>query len=128
MTEMMLRHGMFGWTELLTTDVEAAKQFYAQLLGWEMEDNPLPGMTYTVIKNAATGIGGIMQIPQETTGMPPAWGAYVTVADVDATARQAEALGATILMPPTDIPQVGRFCTFRDPQGAMLSIITYVQP
>lgn len=128
MAETMLQPGMFGWNELLTTDVEAAKQFYTQLLGWTTEDNPIPGMTYSVIKNGQAGIGGIMKIPQEAAGMPPSWGAYVTVADVDATARQAQALGATILMPPTDIPQVGRFCTFRDPQGAMLSIIAYVQP
>jgi len=33
--------------------------------------------------------------------------------------------GGRILVPPTDIPNVGRFCTFQDPQGAILSSITY---
>ncbi|MBM3224867.1 MAG: VOC family protein, partial [Candidatus Tectomicrobia bacterium] len=33
--------------------------------------------------------------------------------------------GAKTLMPPTDIPNVGRFYTFQDPQGAVISVITY---
>ena len=53
---------------------------------------------------------------------------YVTVRDVvDASARKAEELGATVMVPPTDIPDVGRFCVFRDPQGAVLSMITYLR-
>jgi hypothetical protein len=58
--------------------------------------------------------------------MPPHWGSYVTVDDVDALAAKAAALGAEICMPPTDIPNVGRFCVFRDPQGASLAAISYV--
>ena len=53
-------------------------------------------------------------------------GVYVTVDDVDATAKKAEALGAKIVMPLTDIPNVGRMCISQDPQGAAISIITYV--
>jgi predicted enzyme related to lactoylglutathione lyase len=59
--------------------------------------------------------------------MPPNWGAYVTVDDVDATAVLAEKLGGKILVPPTDIPTVGRFSVIQDPQGAVLSAITYVK-
>jgi hypothetical protein len=58
-------------------------------------------------------------------GMPPVWGTYVTVDDVDQTAKTAEKLGGKILMPPTDIPTVGRFCVIQDPQGAVISAITY---
>ena len=50
---------------------------------------------------------------------------YVTMDDVDATARKAQELGAKTIMPLTDIPNVGRFYTFQDPQGAVISIITY---
>ena len=60
-------------------------------------------------------------------GMPPTWGAYVTVDDVEATVAQAEKLGGKICIPPTDIPTVGRFAVIQDPQGAMLSVITYVK-
>jgi predicted enzyme related to lactoylglutathione lyase len=57
--------------------------------------------------------------------MPPMWGAYVTVDNVDLTAKTAEQLGAKLLVPPTDIPNVGRFCVIQDPQGAVINAITY---
>lgn len=59
--------------------------------------------------------------------MPPAWDAYVTVDDVDLTARMAEQLGAKLCVPPRDIPGVGRFCVILDPQGATISFITYTK-
>jgi predicted enzyme related to lactoylglutathione lyase len=119
----MLRHGAFSWCELLTTDVEAAKQFYTELLGWTTEE--VPDMSYTIVKTENTGVGGIMAVPPHAAGCPPHWGTYVTVDDVDATARKAQELGAKTIMPLTDIPNVGRFYTFQDPQGAVISIITY---
>jgi hypothetical protein len=120
-------HGAFSWCELITTDAHAAKQFYTELLGWTTQDVPVEGMTYTLLKAQGSDVGGLMAMPPQAAGMPPYWGTYVTVDDVDTTARKAQDLGATTLVPPTDIPDVGRFYTFRDPQGAVLSVITYLQ-
>jgi len=119
----MGRHGAFSWCELMTTDVQAAKRFYTDLLGWTTEE--VPGMAYTVVKTGDVGIGGIMAMPSHAAGAPPQWGIYITVDDVDATARKAQELGAKTLMPLTDIPNIGRFYTFQDPQGAAISIVTY---
>lgn len=127
MNEPFKQHGAFSWCELMTTDVEAAKAFYTKLFGWDTEDMKMPGMTYTVVKAGGSGIGGIMAIPPEAKGMPPAWGTYVTVDDVDATAKTAGQLGAKLLVPPRDIPDVGRFCVIQDPQGAVINIITYAK-
>ena len=55
------------------------------------------------------------------------WSELMT-SDVDATARNAAELGGKIVVPPKDIPQVGRFCVIQDPQGAFVSAITYVKP
>jgi len=125
MNEPFKQHGAFSWCELMTSDVEAAKTFYSKLFGWDTEDMSMPGMTYTVVKTGGNGIGGIMTMPKEAQGIPPAWGTYVTVDDVDATAKTAGQLGAKLLVPPTDIPDVGRFCVIQDPQGAVISAITY---
>jgi predicted enzyme related to lactoylglutathione lyase len=57
--------------------------------------------------------------------MPPAWGGYVTVDDVDAVVVRVAGLGGRVLLAPTDIPTVGRFATIQDPQGATISLITY---
>jgi predicted enzyme related to lactoylglutathione lyase len=87
----------------------------------------MEGMTYTLVKVGGTDVGGIMATPPEAQGMPPMWGVYVTVDNVDATAKTAEKLGVKILVPPTDIPDVGRFCVIQDPQGAVISAITGVE-
>ena len=121
----MVRHGAFSWCELMTTDVQAATQFYTALFRWTTEEAQVPGMAYTIVKTGDVAVGGIMAIPAHAAGAPPQWGTYVTVDDVDATARKAQELGAKTLMPLTDIPNVGRFYTFQDPQGAVISIITY---
>jgi len=125
MDEKLLRHGRFSWNELMTTDVEGAKVFYAKLFGWQYEAFPMDEKTYHVIRSGDDETGGIMEMPPPAEGHPPAWGAYVTVDDVDETARRAEELGGKIHLPPTDIPKVGRFAVIQDPQGAFISIITY---
>jgi predicted enzyme related to lactoylglutathione lyase len=112
----------------MTPDPAAAKRFYADVFGWTLEDMPVPGQAhrvYTVIKVDDMPVGGIMGMPPGDEAQAPLWGSYVTVQDVDATAARVAELGGLILLPPTDIPGIGRFCVFRDPQGAVLSAMTY---
>jgi predicted enzyme related to lactoylglutathione lyase len=118
-------NGAFSWTELLTSDVAGARKFYGRLLGWQFDDMPMKDGTYTVISAGGQKIGGIMVTPPEAKGMPPTWGSYITVDDVDARAQDVKTLGGKILVPPTDIPGVGRFSVIQDPQGATISLITY---
>ena len=126
MDEQFKKHGAFSWCELMTTNPGAAKEFYSKLFGWTTEDmSMVPGMTYTVVKAGGSAIGGIMSMPPQAQDMPPHWGSYVTVDDVDATARTAAQFGGKMLMGPQDIPNVGRFCVIQDPQGAVISAITY---
>ncbi len=125
MDKKLLKHGMFSWFELLTSDVAGAKKFYKSLFGWKTADMKMPGMKYTTIAVGGDEVAGIMPMPPKAKKMPPQWGAYVTVDDVDATAKKAVKLGGKVIVPAQDIPGVGRFCVLQDPQGAMLSIITY---
>jgi predicted enzyme related to lactoylglutathione lyase len=48
---------------------------------------------------------------------------YITVANCDERAARAAQLGGNIRVPPTDIPNVGRFSVIADPQGAAFSLI-----
>lgn len=123
----MQQHGAFSWNELMTSDVAAAKAFYTALFGWEMQDEQVHGMIYTLIKTGDQKIGGLMAMPEDAQASPPAWGAYVTVDDVDKQTERARQLGASVVVAPRDIPEVGRFAVIRDPQGAMLSLISYYQ-
>jgi len=128
MDEKLFKHGAFSWFELMTSDVKAAKAFYADLFGWELDDAPMEDMTYTVVKVNGEDVAGIMDLPPDSRGMPPAWGLYLTVDDIDATTVKARELGATILVEPRDIPGVGRFAVIQDPQGAWFQVMQYKQP
>jgi predicted enzyme related to lactoylglutathione lyase len=121
----MKQHGAFSWNELMSTDVEGAIPFYSEMFNWKIKqaDSDMPYFMATV---NGQEVSGLMQTPPEANGMPSMWGAYVTVDDVNTRAKQAESLGGKIIMAPRDIPNVGRFCVISDPQGAMLSLITYI--
>ena len=125
MNEESLKHGAFSWMELRTTDIDGAKRFYASLFGWQTQDMSMTDMQYTVISVHGDEVAGMMQIPKERSEMPPHWGLFVTVDNVDATADRAAKLGGQVLHQPTDIPDVGRFAIIQDPQGAVLGVITY---
>ena len=123
----LFKQGMFSWAELATTDVEGAKRFYTGLLGWTTEQAPVEGVSYTLAKAGEERVAGIMSTVCGGGTVPPHWGIYITVDDVDATAAKADELGGKVLMPPTDIPNVGRFAALMDPQGVVFSVITYVK-
>lgn len=121
-------HGAFSWNELMTADAEAALKFYQPLFGWTVDTMPMPDGPYYVVKAAGTSVGGIMKTPAGAGGMPPMWGSYVTVRDVDATCAQAKTLGGKVVVDPTDVPGVGRFAVIVDPQGAAINLMTYAAP
>lgn len=124
MADQFREQGAFSWFELTTTDVRAAESFYTRLFGWTTE--PWAGETdYTLIKVNGKEVGGIVKVPSGETPKPCGWGIYITVTDVDETARKAPEFGGKVLVQPTDIPRVGRFCIIEDPQGAVITAITY---
>jgi predicted enzyme related to lactoylglutathione lyase len=114
--------GSLCWNELLTNDTEKAKDFYTKLFGWTSKtdggDTP-----YTEWINGDDHIGGMMQIQPFMGPIPPNWGIYIAVADCDGTVAKATSLGARTYVPPTDIPNVGRFAVLADPQGAVFNVI-----
>jgi predicted enzyme related to lactoylglutathione lyase len=117
--------GAFCWNELSTNDLDGAKKFYTELLGWQLKESDAAGMKYTEIVAGGEHVGGMYQAGPEGGGdAPPHWMAYVAVDDVDARAARVEGLGGKVCVPPTDIPNVGRFCVINDPSGATLSLIT----
>ncbi|HEU0299145.1 MAG TPA: VOC family protein [Longimicrobium sp.] len=116
--------GSLCWNELATSDMDRAIRFYSDLFGWTgvpFEGSPVP---YTMMMlDGQTAAGGIYTLPAEMQGMPPHWAPYFAVEDTDASVARSDELGGTTIMPPHDIPTVGRFALLRDPQGAMFYII-----
>ncbi|MCA1626496.1 MAG: VOC family protein [Acidobacteria bacterium] len=120
----MPAHGTICWNELTTKNVEAAKKFYTELFGWTLTKSEAAGVDYTEFQVGGRPFGGMFQMTPEFGDATSHWMAYVAVDDVDAAARRVEELGGKICVPPTDIPNVGRFCVITDPTGATISLIT----
>lgn len=122
---MANRHGDFIWYELLTSDADAAADFYAKVVGWTSSPSGQPGMDYRFFSSGdgsdmADGVGGFMAITPEMAehGARPAWIGYLAVDDVDASVAAITAAGGAELMPAMDIDGVGRMAMVADPTGA----------
>lgn len=108
------------WNELQTSDVAAARRFYEQLFGWKFKVSD----EYSEI-HTPQPIGGIMDLKQP--GVPPNWMPYFAVDDCEGIVDRAQKAGAKVYMPPTDIPNAGRFSVLADPQGAVFAVIKLVE-
>jgi uncharacterized protein len=122
--QIMREPGALTWTELATNDTAGAKKFYTSLFGWKEKTSDGAGMTYTEFSVGDTPQAGMMAMTDQMKAMnvPPNWLPYFQVADCDATANKAKELGASLVVPPMDIPNTGRFAVIRDPQGAAFAI------
>ncbi|HEX4599941.1 MAG TPA: VOC family protein [Gemmatimonadales bacterium] len=115
--------GRFTWHELNTSDPDRAVPFYAKVVGWSVAAfEGSPG--YRTWMTGATPMGGLMRLTEDARrmGAPPHWLMYVGMPDVDAAVRQAQGLGAKVLVPARTIPTVGRFAVLADPQGAAFAV------
>ena len=114
--------GDWHWNELMTPDEKKALAFYEGVFGYTHDSMDMgPQGTYYLLKKGEVMRGGLMRSPMPDT--PPLWMPYVAVADCDATAAKASSLGAQVIVPPTDIPNVGRFAALIDAQGACIAFM-----
>jgi predicted enzyme related to lactoylglutathione lyase len=113
------------WVELHVPDPEAALAFYHRLFGWRAAEMSAPGMTYRVLSVAdgdqqEGAFGGVAPLQE---GQEARWVPYFAVSDADATADAVRGNGGTVLMPPSDIPDVGRVAWLTDPAGAVFAVL-----
>lgn len=112
--------GTFSWVDLTTSDSEAAKSFYGDLLGWEFEDSQIPGGgDYSFCRVGGDNVAGIAP---STEGFPPHWNSYVTVTSADDASERAKVLGGTVVEEPFDVMEAGRMALIRDPTGAGICV------
>lgn len=113
--------GTFCWSELSTTDQDAAKAFYGALFGWSAVDFPMgESDVYSMMQVDGHDVAAIAKQPQQqaAAGVPSLWNSYVSVLSADATAERAKELGAAVHAPPFDVMEAGRMAVIQDPQGA----------
>ena len=109
-----------AWVELTSPDAGASRDFYSNLLGWQVEVAPDPQYGgYGIARVDGEDVAGIG--PKQSPDAPTAWGLYIGTRDVDALAGQVTAAGGTVAAPPFDVGDQGRMAVFQDPTGAFFS-------
>ena len=109
----------FVHVELTTGDLTKSKDFYGKLFDWKFQDVPVgSGESYTVIQVGEGTGGGMFQM----SAAPPMWLSYVLVDDIRAATQKALSLGAKIHKENHEVPGMGWFTIFSDPQGATLAL------
>lgn len=119
-------HGTFFWNELLTRDVERAKHFYKDTIGWTFEPMPMDGgRTYWCAMLGSKPVAGIFTLAApEFDGVPEGWMSYLAVDDVDKRVEKAVKAGAKLMRPIFDVAAVGRIAILREPGGAGVGWMT----
>lgn len=110
------------WNELTTPDPEAAVKFYRAIAGFTEEKMEMGGAAaYHILNSDGKGRAGITKPMMQ--GVPTMWLPYVQVGSADQTAERVKKLGGSVHVGPADIPGVGRFAIFGDPNGAAFGIL-----
>jgi predicted enzyme related to lactoylglutathione lyase len=121
------RHGTPIWYELMSKDPLAARRFYSDVVGWQIDEELPAGSTmdYRMIGTADGLIGGVFRLTEDMCqqGASPCWMMYIGVEDVDDCVTAIKASGGGVLMPAFDIENVGRIAMVSDPQGATLYVM-----
>lgn len=124
------KNGELCWRELTTQNVEAARPFYQELLGWKTEKSTLSPIDYDEIHVGEKAVGGMMQINEQWgegwENIPPHWMTYIAVDNCDETLEKIKENGGNVCVPAFDAPSVGRIAVVNDPSGATFSIIQFV--
>jgi uncharacterized protein len=121
--------GTLCWNELACRDVERAKSFYSAVFGWDPHTRSMGDFDYTEWHLGDRPIGGMIEMnDQYPPEMPANWLVYLGSQDCDESALRCTDLGGAVIVPPADIPEVGRFSVVRDPYGAVFALISLVAP
>lgn len=103
----------------MVTDPEKARTFYGSVFGWSFDNDTMPG--YTLVDTGQEPTGAIFKRPEDAGGVCA--NIYFKVGDIGATLKKAEEGGAKVLVPRTEIPGVGFFAMFTDPEGIPVGIM-----
>ena len=110
--------------EIPTRDLAESGKFYQELFGWKI--TPMPEMDYMLWEAGEGPGGGFMMLDEKTK--PSEILIHVDSDDIEADLKKATTLGAKVLVPKTEIPQIGWFAVFIDPSGNKIAIYTSMNP
>jgi uncharacterized protein len=107
--------------ELMSKDPAKLSAFYEQIFGWKIQH--MPEMNYRLVDTGGTGgiNGGILK-PQRSEPWPGNIVLYIGVDDLAAYRQRIVAAGGKIQVEEQEVPNMGSFTLFTDPEGRMMAL------
>ena len=123
----MTQVGRIGWIDLTVEDASAVRDFYASVIGWDVEPVDMGGYEDFTLCPPGTneGIAGICHASGSNSGLPAQWLMYVTVANLTDSIARVTTLGGRVVRDPAPLAG-GSFCVIEDPAGAVCAL--YQEP
>jgi len=104
----------------MTSDVDGARAFYSQLLGWESDEpNEEFGGYFNFTKDGVLVAGGM---PTMGEGMPDVWSVYLATDDARKAIEAVKANGGQVLSDAMDVDDLGTMAVVTDPSGAAIGM------
>lgn len=119
-----VKHGTFGWADLMTTDVAAVTPFYQTVFGWTTQEMPGGHGPYHMFFLGDVPAAGMAEMDEEfkEQGAHPSWNSYVEVDDLEAAVARVPALGGEVVFPAMEAGEHGRMSMVKDPSGAHVTL------
>ncbi len=116
--------GTIGWVDLTVPDAVQLRDFYAGVVGWATDPVDMGGYEdfCMIPPEGGAPAAGVCHARGANAAVPPVWLVYLTVADLDASARKVAELGGEILVPARSMGGYGRYCVIKDPAGAVAAL------
>ena len=116
--------GSITWFDLTVPDAEKVKDFYSKVVGWKaapvsMGEYNDYNMSSPESEKTNAGIchkrGGNAHLPSQ-------WMIYITVKNIDESAKSCKESGGKVLSSPKEMSEYGKFCVIEDPAGAVRTL------
>jgi predicted enzyme related to lactoylglutathione lyase len=129
MSETNTAAGRINWTDLTVSNATVVRDFYREVVGWEMSDFDMGGYSdYVAHDQSGKVAAGICHARGINGDLPPSWLVYINVARLTESMQAVERLGGRILAGPRDLSDMGRFCVIQDPAGAIAALLEPPRP
>ena len=118
----MSDRGKIGWIDMTVDDAIAVKDFYQSVIGCDVQNTSMGDYDdYTLMAGDGSPIAGVCHARGSNAELKGSWLIYITVDDVEASAKACAANGGKVIVEPRGLAG-GQFCVIEDPSGARAAL------
>lgn len=116
--------GAIVWTDLTVDNAKDVRNFYGEVVGWKSAPVQMGGYSDFNMNTPISGktVAGICHARGSNADLPPQWLVYITVEDVDKSAKRCVELGGKVIAGPKNLGNHSRYCVIQDPAGAVAAL------